>query len=85
MPRSHDHLDRATAFLGSLFALQLHHLPARHVLDAAAQHGIDRVTLWRAARLMGITATRVGFGPGARSVWSNCRRCVPRPPPQNDP
>jgi len=44
-------------------------VPAKEVFDKAAEHGVSKMTVRRAADDLDVKKRRVGFGPGSYLVW----------------
>jgi hypothetical protein len=44
-------------------------VPAKDVFDRAAEHGVSKMTVRRAAEDLGVKKRRIGFGPGSYLVW----------------
>ena len=44
-------------------------VPAKDVFTKAAEHGVSKMTVRRAAEELGVVKKRVGFGPGSYLVW----------------
>ena len=44
-------------------------VPAKEVFDKAAEHGVSKMTVRRAAEDLNVVKRRVGWGPGSYLVW----------------
>jgi hypothetical protein len=45
-------------------------VPAKEIFNKAAEYGVSKMTVRRAADEIGVVKNRVGFGPGSYLVWS---------------